>query len=252
MANFLRAAPTAGTTEMPDPLHKIGLIVPANNTVIEPEFWSLSLENTAFYATRVMAKGNLTRDAVFQMEETVDRAVDELVATGVDLIVYADMVTTFIMDPDWNEVRTKEISARSGIPCISAWTALRDALEIMGLSSFALGTPYPRDIHTLARPYFTDRGYAITSDETLNIVSMRDVPRVPPEEIRGLARRLSETPCEAIVFLATDLRTFDVIKLIEDELGVSVLTSNQTILWSALKNVDSPSLARGAGKLFLK
>jgi maleate isomerase len=81
---------------------------------------------------------------------------------------------------------------------------------------------------------------------------MRDVPRVPPEEIRGLARRLSETPCEAIVFLATDLRTFDVIKLIEDELGVSVLTSNQTILWSALKNVDSPSLARGAGKLFLK
>ena len=249
---FLRAAVTTGKIDMADPRYKIGLIVPANNTVIEPEFWSLALDDTAFYSTRVMAKGNLTKEAVFQMEETVDRAVDELAATGVDLIVYADMVTTFIMDPEWNDVRTKEISERSGIPCISAWTALRDGLETMGLSSFALGTPYPTDIHTLAPPYFRSRGYTITSDETLNIVSMRDVPKVAASEILEFARRLSKTPCEAIILLATDLRTFDVIELIEDELGIPLLTSNQTILWSALRTLQFPLFSKGRGKLFLK
>jgi hypothetical protein len=36
----------------------IGLIVPANNSVIEPEFWSVLPPDVAIYATRVMAKGD--------------------------------------------------------------------------------------------------------------------------------------------------------------------------------------------------
>ena len=39
---------------------RIGLVVPANNSVIEPEFWSVLPDGVALYATRVMAKGDLT------------------------------------------------------------------------------------------------------------------------------------------------------------------------------------------------
>ena len=37
---------------------KIGLIVPANNNVIEPEFWKMAPEGVAFYATRLPVEGN--------------------------------------------------------------------------------------------------------------------------------------------------------------------------------------------------
>ena len=37
---------------------RIGLIVPANNSVIEPEFWSVLPPGVAAYGTRVMAKGD--------------------------------------------------------------------------------------------------------------------------------------------------------------------------------------------------
>ena len=235
---------------MPDPRHKIGLIVPANNTVIEPELWSLSLPDVAFYATRIMAKGNLTGAAVLQMEETVDRAVDELVATGVDVIVYADMVTTFIMDRNWNEIRTAEIADRAAIPCVSAWTALRDALERLNITRFAVGTPYPADIHDLVSNYFTDKGYVITADATLDVLSMREVAKVKPGSIVRVARSISPAPAEAVVFLATDLHTFDILDQMENELALPVLSSNQTILWAALKTIEYSGEANGPGRVF--
>src|SRR5688572_25416350 len=126
---------------------RLGMIVPGNNGTIEPELWPHLPAETALYATRILAQGDLTTDAVMRMEANVDRAVEELTATGVDVIAYADMVTTFIMEPEWNDRRAAEISAKAGVTVYTCWTALRAALAAMRVKSFALGTPYPAGIH---------------------------------------------------------------------------------------------------------
>lgn len=228
---------------------RIGVIVPANNSVLEPEMWSRLPPGHALYATRILAKGDLTPDAVIGMEGNVDRAVDELMATMVDAIVYADMVTTFIMPDGWNEQRTAEIAAKAGVPCISAWTALRDALDALSVQRFALGTPYPKAIHDLAPRFFTAKGYAVTGDATLDIRAMTDVPKVEPGTVRAFAERLDRADAEAIVLLATDLPTFEAIEDIERAAGLPVLTSNQALLWRALRAVGSEVSAAGPGRL---
>ena len=43
---------------------RIGLVVPANNSVIEPELWSVLPAGCAVYATRLLAKGDLTPEAI--------------------------------------------------------------------------------------------------------------------------------------------------------------------------------------------
>ena len=150
---------------------RIGLIVPANNSVIEPEFWSVLPPGVAAYGTRVMAKGDLTVEAVKRMEADVNSAVAAIAATGVDVIAYCDMVTTFIMGRGGTKMRVERIRASAGIPALSAWTALRDALSFLGVRRFALGTPYPRAIHALARPFFKHRGYEVHADATLDNVA---------------------------------------------------------------------------------
>ena len=149
---------------------RLGAVIPANNSVIEPEWWSVLPPGTALHATRILARGDLTVEAVHRMEQNVDRAVDELAATGVDVIAYCDMVTTFIMEPGWNEAKVTEISRRTGVPAVSAWTALRDALAALGVRRFALGTPYPAAIHALAPPFFAARDYELNGHATLDIV----------------------------------------------------------------------------------
>ncbi len=228
---------------------KLGLIVPANNSVIEPELASVLPAGVALYATRVMAKGDLTSDAIRAMEADVDKAVDQIAATGVDIIAYCDMVTTFIMEPGWNEAAIERFAARTATPVISAWTALRDALAAVGAQRIALGTPYPRAIHALAAPFFRERGIEVASEATLDIMAMREVPTVNHARLMGLVGSLDGSGCDAVVLLATDLPTLGSIKEIEHVTGLPVLTSNQTLLWSALGVIDRREGVR-LGRLF--
>jgi maleate cis-trans isomerase len=229
---------------------RIGLIVPANNSVIEPELWSAVPEGCALYATRILAKGDLTPDAVRRMERDVDAAVEAIAATGVDVVAYCDMVTTFIMEPGWNEAAMARFSAATGVTFISAWTALRDALARLGARRLALGTPYPRAIHETVPPFFAGKGFAVRAHATLDVRSMREVPTIGPERLGAFVRSLDTSGCDALVLLATDLPTFACIAALEEELGIAVLTSNQTILWRALSQLGAGTPRRALGRLF--
>lgn len=226
---------------------RIGLVVPANNSVIEPELWSVLPPGCALYATRLLAKGDLTPEAVHRMERDADSAVAALAATGVDVIAYCDMVTTFIMQPGWNEEAVRRFGEAAAAPCISAWTALRDALAKLGAKRLAIGTPYPESIHALVPPFFRERGFEVKSHATLDILAMREVPTVDAARLAAFVSRLDTAGCDALVLLATDLPTFGSIARLEQALGMPVLTSNQTILWRALTELGLT--ARGLGKL---
>lgn len=228
---------------------RIGLIVPANNSVIEPELWSVLPPDTAVYSTRVRAKGDLTPDAVRLMEEDVEAAVEAIASTGVDVIAYCDMVTTFIMEAGWNEAAVEGFQTKTGIPVISAWTALRDALSKLKIRKFALGTPYPRTIHENSIPFFRERGFEIAAHATLDIVAMREVPTVGKDRLWSLVKTIYRPECDAVVLLATDLPSFPYLQEMEREIGVPILTSNQTILWRALSILGQRPI-KELGRLF--
>lgn len=238
---------------MSPPVHgrngRLGLVVPANNTVIEPEFWSALPADVVAYATRIPAKGDLTPEAVRLMEEDADSAVAVIASTGVDVIAYCDMVTTFIMEEGWNEAAVDRFRKQTGTPVVSAWTSLRDALARLGAKRLAIGTPYPYHIHALVRPFFKKHGFEVHSDETLDIVAMRDVPTVDSKRLAAFVESLDRKGCDAVVLLATDLPTFGSIVDLEAVTGLPVVTSNQALLWATLGAVRRP-LERPLGRLF--
>ena len=133
---------------------------------------------------------------------------------------------------------------------LSAWTALRDAMAALNIRRFALGTPYPKEIHALALPFFRAVGYDVVSDATLDIVKMRDVPNVSAEQLQRFVDGIDCTRAEALVLLATDLPCFGVIAALEQKLGLPVLTSNQTILWRSLRAARNSARIPELGRIF--
>jgi maleate isomerase len=233
---------------------RIGLIVPANNSVIEPELWSVLPPGCSVHATRVLARGDLTPQAVRRMEADADSALEAIAATGVDVIAYCDMVTTFVMQPGWNEAAVQRYAEKSGVPCISAWTALRDALARLGARRLAIGSPYPAAIHAQAPAFFERNGFEVKSHATLDIVAMREVPTVDAVRLASFIGTMNLASCDALVLLATDLPTFGAIEALEKAHGLAVLSSNQTILWAALRELAGEMRgakpARALGRLF--
>jgi maleate cis-trans isomerase len=231
------------------PSGRIGAVVPANNSVLEPEFWSALPPGAALYATRILARGDLTPAAVRAMEAHFDRAVEELAATGVDVILLADMVTSFIMEPGWNDRRTRAVSAATGAACASAWSAMRDALAALGVHRIALGTPYPAAVHALAPSFFAGEGFNLASDATLDILAMRDVPEVRPDRLAAFVAGLAREGAEAVVLLATDLPSFAALPALEAACGIPVVSSNQALLWRALRLAGNATRLPGLGRL---
>jgi len=228
--------------------HKLGIVLPANNSVLEPELWPRLPVNAALHTARILVRGDLTTETIEAMEAQTGRAVDELVATGVDLIVYADMVTTFIMRDGWNRERSSEIERSTGLPCISAWTAMERALSAIGARRIGVGGPYPAAIHARAVAYFRKVGFDVVADATLDVLSVRAVPEVSRDSVIALAGSIAGPQADAIVLLATDLPTFDAIEAIEASIGRPVLSCNQTILWAVL--VQRGLAITGPGRLF--
>jgi maleate isomerase len=228
---------------------RIGLIVPANNSVIEPELWSVLPTGVAAYATRLLARGDLTPAAVRKMEARLEGAVSALAATGVDLIAYCDMVTSFIMEPDWNKRAVERISALSGVPAVSAWTSMHDALLRLGARRIALGTPYPQAIHALGPAFFRQNGFEVAAHATLDILAMREVPTVDRPRLERFVRGIDLAHCDALVLLATDLPTFNCINELEAELGLPIVSSNQALLWRTLTHLGVQPV-RPVGSLF--
>jgi maleate isomerase len=230
--------------------HRFGVVLPANNSVLEPELWRNLPANSALYTARMLVRGDLTAEAIEAMEAQVMRAVDELVATGVDLIVYADMVTTFIMPDGWNRERSQAIERATGLPCISAWTAMERALAAIGAKRISIGSPYPASIHPLAVAYFRSTGFDVVADATLDVRAVRDVPQLSGSAVIELATSVARPTADAIVLLATDLPTLDVLAFIESKTGLPALSCNQTILWAALGQRGIPVTDGRLGRLF--
>jgi len=228
---------------------KIGLLVPANNSVIEPELWRVLPEGVSLHATRLLTRGDLTEAAIHAMEPQVDRGVEELMATGVDLIAFADMVTTFVMPPGWNEHRTGDIARRTGRHCISAATALWAALEALGRRAVSIATPYPHALHARVAPFFHGLGFTVVSDDTADILAMGEVPRRPPQEAYRLARSVCRPKTEVLVILATDFRTFEILDALEQDTGRPAISTNQALLWHALRILAVTDRLAGLGTL---
>ncbi len=228
---------------------KIGLLVPANNSVIEPEIGRALPAGVSLYATRMLVRGDLTEEAIHAMEPQVDRGVEELMATGVDLIAFADMVTTFVMPRDWNERRTQEIARRTGRHCITAATALWAALAALGRRAVSIATPYPRALHARVAPFVRDLGFTVVSDDTADILAMAEVPQRPPQEAYRLARSICRPETEVLVILASDFRAFEILDALERDTGRPAISTNQALLWHALRTLGVADRLPGLGTL---
>ncbi|MFQ5692310.1 MAG: hypothetical protein ACE5IM_04615 [Nitrospinota bacterium] len=228
---------------------RIGLIVPANNNVIEPEFWKMAPEGVAFYATRLPVRGPVTDETFRRMEADADRAVEELATARVQALAFCDMGIALVMEAGWGERRVARIREGSGLPATTGALAMLDALKALGVRRVALATPYPESLHRRAGPFFERNGHPCAGDANLPISDPADVGKVPPSRVYDLLKSADRPDAEALLLLATDIRSIEALQALEDELRKPVLSTNACLMWKVMRltGVDAP--IEGYGRL---
>jgi maleate isomerase len=227
----------------------IGLIVPSNNTVILPEFYSALPDGVTAYETRMRVEGELTPETLRKMVGDAEAAADLLRQTRVDFICYCCMASTIVKGWDWERDLLARFASKARKGVTSANGALRDALAALGAEKLALVTPYPEDLNALLPAFFSAGGFEVTAVAGTPVRDVAAVRGLSPDQIFRSARSIDVKGIDAVCLLATDMPTLPIIDGLEREIGCPVVTSNQALLWASLRALGVTEPIHGLGKL---
>lgn len=222
---------------------RVGLVVPANNTVVEPELYGAHVEGVSYHTARVV--GSLGGDAsvagLRRIVEGVSPALASLKIAGVDQLVYA-CLSTSLANPGW-EARFGALAQEAvGVPAITAYAATLASMKARPVQRWLIVTPYGGDVQGLVRAAFERDGIDVHSTASLDVPGLQAVCRVRPTTVYGFVRSVcarAEHGVDGVALLATDLQTLAVLEVLGRDLQMPVISTNQAIAEQVEQNVRS-------------
>ena len=229
---------------------RLGVIAPANNAVIEPELNRRLPDGVSLLATKLLGStGDMAEGAIQAMEATTERAVKMLDVAEVGVMVYACMGTALIKGVAWSDTLRAEMERQTRARVTTAAQLTMAGLRRLSVRRVAIATPYPEMLQPLVRPYFEAHGFEVVAETHLGVSNVRQVGSFGPEAAYRLARSLDVSKAEGVCILATDFRTFEALDWLERDLGLPVVSTNQAILWGALRTAGLDDVVPGCGRL---
>lgn len=231
---------------------RVGMILPADNAVLEPEAYRLGIPGVAFHTVRL---DTWDRDDMPAAGIRLSAAFGEL---GVDAVGYACAETSFIGGQDANTAICTGVERAIGRPAVTATGAMVEALAAMGVGSVAVAAPYPQSSAVALQDYLERSGGVTVVSVASEDFSVRSADErewfetnlQPPATAYRLARAADTADAEAIVIAATNLRSFEVLRHLEMDLGKPVISSNSALLWALLRRCRISEPREDLGQLW--
>lgn len=229
---------------------RVGLLLPMDNAVMEPELYSVQgLNGISFYAARLNTN---KREDMPQNGIELSSVFNEL---GADAIVYACAETAFLKGVDGNEYISRRIEELTGLPAVTAMSSMVEAVRFLNINTISLVTPYTSGRTEIMMDFFDRMGIKVNGVENKDFSEQSDDPREwfecnlqPPYKAYQMAKKANRSGSEAIVISATNFRTLEIIRELEEDVSKPVITTNQAILWSVFRklnlNMHLPHLGR--------
>ncbi len=210
----------------------MGLIVLQTDETIEPEFRSLFIDDKSpLYVSRIPSGAEVNTDTLAQMETDLPAAADLLPkarpyrvvgygCTSASSVIGSDRVEQMVMQTCNTSTVTNPLRAASA------------CARHLGVSKFALLSPYIEEVNTPLRRAFAEQGISMDVFGTFGESEEAKVVRISTDSVVDAAVRLGRDSTVDAVFLScTNLRTLTAIPRIEAQIGKPVLSSNQSLAW---------------------
>ncbi len=210
----------------------LGLIVLQTDETIEPEFSAyFSDRSYPIYVSRIPSGSKVTTDTLSEMEQALPAAADLLPkvrpyrvvgygCTSASSVIGSKQVERLVQKSCDTAVVTNPL--RAGSACAAE----------LGVSKFALLSPYIEEVNEPLRRAFAENGVSMEVFGSFGEAQESRVVRISRQSIVDAALKLgSDSQVEAVFISCTNIRTFDAIPEIQKRLKKPVLSSNQSLAW---------------------
>ena len=217
---------------------RLGIIVPSGNVIAEPQIRAMLPPGVGALVTRLALRGSSEAE-LRRMEAGVEDAARLLADARVDRIVFhCTAVTTF--SPESGPTIRQRITAATGIPGLVTSDALAAAFKMLRIRRLVLLSPYILPVHRREIAFLQHLGLDLVGEASLGINTNDEMGRVLPERLEAWAISQRNSQADGYFLSCTALRTAELIAPLEQQLGRPVLTSNQVMVWHALRDGGLP------------
>jgi maleate cis-trans isomerase len=236
---------------------RLGILVPFTNTNLEPDMLRLLPSNISAHFTRIGGYAMDEVPASSQMQEmgkaNIDDALQLIAGVRPDLVLYGCTSATLTHGLGFDRVLVDQIKLLTGAKAITAAGALITALQAINATKIGFASPYVGDVNDQAVRFLSDAGFETAKRADIgHALSSHGQGALTPDDVFDLAVRADHPDVDAIVMACTDLRAVEAIARIENALGKPVITSNQAMVFAALKAFGLQQNAKPYGQLFGK
>lgn len=213
----------------------LGLIALQTDARIEIDMRRLLPAQTPLFVSRVPSGAEVTRETLAEMEAHLTGAAallppsERFVAIG-----YGCTSGSAQIGPP---VVAERVQAGADVDQVTnPVSALIAACEALGVRRLALLSPYVEAVSNRLREVLSERGIQTPVFGSFDVAEEARVIRIAPDAIADAARKLiSQGEIDAVFLSCTNLNTLDSIRVLEQETGFPVLSSNLVLAWHMLQ-----------------
>lgn len=180
----------------------------------------------------------------------VDDAVELLAASPLDVIATGFTSSAYKHGPEGEHALLERLAKRSrGIPLVSTCLAATRGLRALGVNRLALVNPpwFDDKLDAQGAEFFTAQGFEVVHHSPCGLPSSQTA--ITPEGLYDWVRSVAGD-AEGVFIGGNGLRAVGVIEVLEEDLGIPVLTANQVLVWESLWLAGCDAPVTGYGKLF--
>jgi maleate isomerase len=225
---------------------RLGMMLPSENTIAEPQISAMLPPGISLHTTRLQLNGS-TRNLV-SMIDRLEEATALLADAQVTRIAF-HCTGVSMWSPDIVEEISRRVATVTDIPLVITSEAVVDALRVLEARKIVLLTPYVQDTNDREVRFLSHRGITVLRERGLGISSGLEMAAVEPQQWYREAIAMRDPAADAYFISCTTVRSTDVIEELERELGRPVVTSNQAMVWSALRSCKINDAMSGYGRL---
>ncbi len=221
------------------------LVVPTNNTTMEPELNTLCPALAPFAVARVRRplRTLVVGDLPAYLDSTLE-AVEPYVAKRPELVVYGCTAAGFLGGPEGNARVVAALRAKLAATVVSTAGAMVQALRHDGVREAAVVTPYLPEVNEGLRAYLEQSGIAVEVLESFLCPTTDALGRITAEQVLDKALATVTPRSRALFIACSQLPTLTVLPVLRAQLGFPVWSSIQATAWAADRALASRSLVQ--------
>jgi maleate isomerase len=253
MTNTLARAPSTDTMAW---RAKVAVVVPATNTVVQPEMEAMRPPGVTNHVTRMQLPPRPYDDqeeykkALETEQGNLEDALKLVMVCEPHVVAHGHSIHSFRGDGQRALDEEKRLEALCGVPFITPSRAVLAGLEALGNPRrIAILTPYWPPADDMIAGFFRSCGYDVVATHGLKAVGPTAVARFTRDQILQGFVDADSLRVEALIHVGTNLPVSSMTPEIEKKLGKPLIGVNVATYWLALRRLGIVDRLPGMGLL---